>query len=103
MRSSAEGVANADVTELVDRWTRHPTIELIRRIGSLLKERGIAVPVDSKLVPPYAACARGSVDGMDGNDHFTVTDPPIHKPGHDLVALCVKPAFDSRLRHAIGE
>src|SRR5687768_328650 len=98
MRGAAERVADPDVAACVDRGARHPTIEALGRVRALLVQRHVAAPADSELVPAYAATTSGGVDGVDGDDRFAVTDPPIHQSRHDLVPLRIEAALDARLR-----
>jgi hypothetical protein len=69
----------------------------------LLIKPDTTVIADAELVPANAAAARCGIDRMHGDDRLLAADAPIHDAGHDLVALRVEPALDSRLRNAIRE
>src|SRR6185503_16548262 len=74
-----------------------------RRVGSLLLQRHVAVPIDAKLVPPDTSGFRRRIDRMHSEKRLAIIDPPIHEPRHDLVALRVESRLRPRLRHAVRQ
>src|SRR5215831_20232558 len=61
-------VADADVAARVDGWTGHPPKCAVRRVGSLLVDLGLALSIETELVPSHAAAAGLRVHGMHGDD-----------------------------------
>src|SRR5262249_11091391 len=57
VRRAAKRISNSDVAFLIDRRTGHPTIETLRREGSLLIQSEAAIFSNSKFVPAHTAAA----------------------------------------------
>ena len=88
----------------IDRRTRHPAEEPVRRVGALLAQRHARARwSDPELVPADAAAAAARVHRVHGDDRLAIAELAIHEPRHDFVALRVEPALGAGLRHAVGE
>ena len=106
----AEGVADADVAELIDRRACHPPIGRCQGcqgcqgcVGALLVQGGSAATVQPELVPADAAATRRRVHRVHRDNRFLVADSPIDDAGHELVALRVEPAVGAGLWHAVSQ
>ena len=100
---AAEGVAHADVSFAIDAKARHPAIEAIRGVSSLLIELRLALSVELEFVPANASSSVFRVDGVEPSDPLVVTNFAIDEPLHELVSLSVEARGGSWLRDAFGE